>query len=177
MATIYDPKTADDQYETYNTAAVVFDLGEDTSIGSGFSTIKSRDVTIKMSVRKFGQYKLKWEDGLRVGISVSEPSGFQIFTTQLDNILSSDDKYQLTVSLPVLNTEVKYAVQMWAGDDTKSMIHRETIEVPDYQDPSTQRENPENTVVYHEGYYPDDEQWERDQPYLPSGFERPVPPT
>ena len=119
MATIYDPKTADDQYETYNTAAVVFDLGEDTSIGSGFSTIKSRDVTIKMSVRKFGEYKLRWEDGLRVGISVSEPSGYQIFTTQLDNIISSDDKYQLTVSLPVLNTEVKYAVQMWAGDNTK----------------------------------------------------------
>ena len=41
MATIYDPKTADDQYEKYNVAAVVFDLGEDTSIGSGFSTIKS----------------------------------------------------------------------------------------------------------------------------------------
>jgi len=177
MATVNDPKTADDGFQNFNVATAVFDIGENTTIGGGFSTLKSKDITIKISVRKFGEYKLKWDNGLRVGISVSKPDGTQVFTQQLDNILSSDSKYQLTVSLPALTPEVKYAVQMWAGDNEKSLIHREDITIPDYEDPSTQRVNPEGTVVYHDGYYPDDAQWAADQPYLPAGFTRPVPPT
>ena len=58
MATVNDPKTADNDYEQYNVASVVFDIGEDTSVGGGFSTLKSRDVTIKIGVRDFGKWNL-----------------------------------------------------------------------------------------------------------------------
>ena len=93
MATTNDPKTADDGYQNFNVATAVFDIGENTTIGGGFSTLKSKDVTIKISVRKFGEYKLKWDNGLRIGISVSKPDGTQVFTQQLDNILSYVKKH------------------------------------------------------------------------------------
>jgi len=57
------------------------------------------------------------------------------------------------------------------------LTFRENFTVPDYEDQTTEMDNPVGTVVYHDGYYPDDEQWERDQPYLPEGYVRPVPPT
>ena len=174
-ASIYDPKTEDDGWEDRNTANILFDFDRRVAEAGSFSLLKSADPMIRIGLRKNGSYECQFND-LELGIMVSRGSTV-IYENRLDKVICTDQRYLMNCNLPTLQTEVIHTVQVWAIEGDIRITMRETFTIPDYQDQTTQLENPAGTVVYHDGYYPDDEQWERDQPYLPEGYVRPVPPT
>lgn len=174
-ASIYDPKTEDDGWQDRNTANIVFDLALGTCESGSFSLLKSRDLTIRVGVRRNGHYICTFDD-LHIGVVVSQGATV-VYEDHLNKIIANDCPFLMNCCLPTLDNDVEYAIQVWAKEGDTNIVHRTSINIPDYEDVTTQMENPPGTVVYHDGYYPDDEQWERDKPYHPEGYVRPVPPT
>ena len=171
-----DPRPADENIQSveYNEATVVFDVAKKTVESSGFQTLKSFDPNVKLSVRKNGEYKLHFKD-LEMYVCISKGNETPIYEMKYDQIICTDCPWFENLSFPRLDPDTDYIVQAYVKEDGVTLKFKETFQVKSWEDESSRRDYPANKVHYHPGYYPDDEQWERDQPYLEPGEVRPTP--
>lgn len=172
---IYAPKTEDNDYEQLNTASVLIDFDRDIIEVGSLQTLKANSVMVRVSIRKDTKYECTF-DKLQVGVLITKGAEV-ILEDKLEGVICTDQRYIMMCNVPPLVKDQEYTLQVWCHEGNSKLTFRENFTVPDYEDQTTEMENPVGTVVYHDGYYPDDEQWERDQPYLPEGYVRPVPPT
>ena len=173
---IHTAKPADNEVQAleYNEATIVFDVALNTVEASGFQTLKSYDPNVKMSVRKNGVYALEFNN-LEMYVCISKGTDTPLYEMKYDSMICTDCPWFENISFPRLEPDTDYIVQAWVKEDGVYLKYKETFKVEKWEDESTGRDYPANKVHYHPGYYPDDDQWNRDQPYLETDEVRPTP--
>ncbi len=173
---IHTAKPADNEVQAleYNEATIIFDVAKKTVEETGFDTLKSYDPNVKMSVRKNGEYKIYFNN-LEMYVCISKGNDTPLYEMKYDQIICTDCPWFENISLPRLEPDTEYIVQAYVKEDGANLTFKKTIKIDKWEDESSRRDYPANKVHYHPGYYPDDEQWERDQPYLEPGEVRPTP--
>ena len=87
----------------------------------------------------------------------------------------SNEAFLTDFNIKNLEPGENYDMLFWCNEENE--VINDTLNITigiDDDTPDTFTPPKTQQVTYHSGYIPDDEQWERDQPFLPEGYTRPT---
>ena len=165
-----------------NLITVCFHLARNICEISGFE-ITHPDVQYRIGFRKNHSMDCTFVN-LRYGITIqrvienvdkSKEVKEVVYSNEWQGPEKSNEAFLTDFNIKNLEPGENYDMLFWCNEENE--VINDTLNITigiDDDTPDTFTPPKTQQVTYHSGYIPDDEQWERDQPFLPEGYTRPT---